>query len=416
MSTAVVTRLLWAHVVSLAGTQVSRVAIPVLAIQMLDAGPGDMGLLRSIGALGLTLAFVASGMVVERLRHRRIMIAADLGQALLLSVIVALYVAGQLTLGWLVVVMFGLGVHSAFFQTAQFAYVPSVVERSELLHVNGRFEATRSLAEVAGPGISGLVLAVVSAPFAIVVDTLSFLISAALLRSIRRPDPVPARRLDASPGFLANALAGFRSIRADPILRSLAASATTWIFFESMLQAQLILYIERTLGLGTLALGIILAGEGFGALAGAASATRLVARLGLGRTLVTNALRGGIATLLIPCAAGPAWLLIVTLGFAEVMRGFGRPVFNICSSSIQQAVVPAGLRARVNAAMRLRFSLAAIAGPMVAVGFDLPVRALVAIACGGLVTSVLWLLRPEIRSLRDVASLPTPSTRNEIKP
>ncbi|MEJ7597745.1 MAG: MFS transporter [Kofleriaceae bacterium] len=402
----VVVTLLWAHIVSLAGTQVSRVAIPVLAIQLLGAGPAEMGALRSVGALGLTLAFVVSGVVVDRLRPRHVMIAADLGQAALLCVIVALCVAGLLSFGWLLGVMFGLGIHSAFFHTAQFAYVPAVVERSELLHVNGRFEATRSIAEIAGPGISGLVLAAISPPFAIVVDAASFVVSAVLLRSIQSPDKLPdPPRPPARPRFLTTALAGFRTVRAQPILRSLAASATTWIFFESMLQAQLILYIERTLGLGLLALGIILAGEGIGALAGAASASRLVARFGLGRTLVTNALRGGAATLLIPFASGPAWLVIGTLVFAEVMRGFGRPVFNICSSAIQQVVVPPSLRARVNAAMRLRFSVAAIAGPIAGVGFDLPVRALVAIACAGLLVSVCWLLRAEIRSLRDVTSL-----------
>jgi Na+/melibiose symporter-like transporter len=234
---------------------------------------------------------------------------------------------------------------------AQQSFLPSLVPRRQLPAANSRLEASRSFNGIVGPGLGGVLVQVLTAPVAILVDSASFFVSAALLRSLRTAEPAPLPDRD-RPRMRSQIAEGLRIVLGHRLLRPLMSCGMTHNFFRRMFEAIFVLYLVNELGLDPIVLGIVVAAGGPGALLGAVAAVPIARRIGVGPTIVWAQVLTGVACLATPLAGGPIWLVVAVLATGEFLLGLARTAFNITQLSLRQAITPDRLQGRVNATMR----------------------------------------------------------------
>jgi hypothetical protein len=222
-------RLFAAQTVSLFGSEITLIALPLTAVLILGASPAQMGLLAAVGKVPYILVGLLAGVWVDRLRCRSVLVAAYLGRAVLLGSIPIAAAFGALRMEHLFVVAFLAGILTVFFDVAYQSYLPELVERDEMAEGNGKLEASKSVAEMAGPILGSGLLQVAAAPFAIGVDALSFVVSGLFLRSIRTSAEPKLRPLRSS--VLGDVLQGIRLVVHHPLLRPIAACSATMNLF-----------------------------------------------------------------------------------------------------------------------------------------------------------------------------------------
>jgi MFS family permease len=344
--------LLWAgQTVSVLGSQFSTVALPLTAVLLLQMTALQMGLLQAARTLPALALLLFAGVWVDRVRRRPILIAADVGRAALLGLIPALHLAGLLRAEYLLAIALGAGALTVLFDTAYGAYVPSVVARSRLTDANGKLVSSSQAAGVVGPNLAGAAVTLLSAPVAVVVDALSFVLSAVLLWRIRTSEPPPAR--GARRPLWTEAAEGMRFVVGDRFLRTVIAAMAFNNLAGSMYGAVYVLYVVDELGLPPTVLGFLLGAVGVGALGGSLVAHGLVRRLGLGRVML---LAGGLATLgfaAVPLAGAYADAAVPLLLTGQLLQPFGFGCAIVAIQSLAQAVTPNGLQGRVGATRRL---------------------------------------------------------------
>lgn len=346
---------LWtAETISQFGTQVSLLAIPLIAATVLRVEPFEFGLLATLEFLPFILLSLPAGVWVDRLRRRPILILADVGRAVALASIPVAVLFDALTIWQLYLVGFSIGCMTVFFDVAYQSYLPALVEREDLVEGNSKLEISRSAAQIAGPGVSGFLIGLVTAPIAIVVDSVSFLLSAAFLVFIRRPEPAPARPAVAAgakgPGMRKEIAEGLRYVGGNRYLRSISATTALSNLFGNVAMSILLLYLVRELGFTAELLGITFSLGSIGFLVGALSANRLAARFGVGPTIVGSAMLFGPA--LLPIALAPPDVALPFVAAAGFIGGLGGAVYNINQVSFRQAITPERMQGRMNATMR----------------------------------------------------------------
>jgi MFS family permease len=344
-----------AATISLFGSQVSMIAIPAIAILTLGVSTFEASLLFFFEMLPFILFTLPAGVWVDRLRRRPILIAGDVGRALALATIPIAYAAGALTVWQLYAVGFTTGILTVFFDVADQSYLPSLVDADQLVDGNSKLQISMSAAQITGQGIGGAIIGLVTAPFAVLVDALSFVGSAALIFAIRKPENPPERRTEAGavarPGMRREIAEGLRYVLGNRYLRSIAACTGSSNFFSSMVFAVFFVYAYRVLGLSPLTLGIVFGIGNIGFLIGSFAAGRIPRWLGVGRTIVLSSLLGGLAT--VPIALAPASeLAIPFLVVSQLAAGFGQVVYNVNQVSLRQAITPERIQGRMNATMR----------------------------------------------------------------
>jgi predicted MFS family arabinose efflux permease len=379
--------------------------MPLAAVLVLGASPFQMGILNGAGAAGVLFFGLFAGAWADRLRRRPILIAADLGRAVLLGSIPLAAAFGRLSLGHLVAVSAAAGVLTVAFEVAHQAYLPSLVEREKLLDGNSKLALSGALAEVAGPGLAGVLVERIGAPMAILFDAVSFLCSAVFLGRIRKPEPPPVR---GAPPHLGREIAeGLRSAWRDPLLRALAGRTLAAAFFLGIPGSLYFLFAVRELRLSPALLGGVIAVGGAGSLAGAVVAERLGRRFGTGRTLIGSALAIGAASLIVPLAHGSVaacWAFLAAAQLGDVAW----PVYTVHETSLRQAVAPDHMLGRVNSAMHLLFWGALPAGALAggALAEAVGMREALFIGALGVLLSSMWLVFSPVRRLR---ALPLPA-------
>jgi MFS family permease len=392
---------LWtSQTVSQLGSRISREGIPLTALLVLHAGAARMGLLYALGGAAVLVFGLVAGVWVDRVRRRPILIAADLGRAVVLASIPAAALAGTLGMGQLYAVAAAAGVLTVFFDVAYQSYLPALVERGQILAGNSKLALSSSLAEIAGPGLTGFLVQLITAPIAILFDAVSFVISAVLMVGIRRREP-PPERLPAA-HLLAEALAGLRWIFADPVLRAIGLrSATAWVF-HGFLGSLYMLYAIDVLHLSTAVLGLVIATGGAGAMAGAYLAPRIERRFPLGPTFVATSAIHGLTTFLIPLAAAVPALAIALLVTSQLAGDSVFMIYTINELSLRQRVVPSSVLGRVSAGMQLLARGILPIGALLGGGIGARAGVVTAlyVAAGGLLLSTLWLLASPLRRLR----------------
>jgi MFS family permease len=344
---------LWTgQTISQFGSQVSQLAIPLTGALALNASPAQMGLLGAFEFAPFLVLSLFAGVWVDRMRRRPILIIADVGRAVLLGSIPVAALLGILRIEQLYVVGLLAGVLTVFFDVAYQSYLPVLVTREHLVEGNSKLEVSRSVAQIAGPGIAGALVQLITAPMAVVVDALSFVASVVSLLFIHAPEPEPVRHDGKAGSMWAELREGLAVVLGNPLLRSIAGCTATSNLFGNAMQAIYVLYVTRELGLQPAVIGLIFAVMGPGALLGALLAGGLAKRLGLGTTIVGAIAVMGVSNLLVPLAGGPTFVLIGILMLAAFLAGVCNPVYNVNQVSLRQAITPDRVQGRMNASMR----------------------------------------------------------------
>jgi MFS family permease len=354
---------LWAaSTVSSFGSFVTRIALPFVAIETLRAGPIEVSILRSVELIAALLVGFVAGAWVDRLRRRPVMIWADLGRAALLGSIPLAALGGWLTLAHLLVVAALASVLTTFFDVADNAYLPSIVERADLVRANGALAATSAAVEFAAFGVAGFLVRLLTAPVAIAVDAVSFLASAGLLGTIRRREPPPPPAADREP-IVAEIRAGLAVVTRDPVLRGLLWGTMGLAAMWGVFGAVWLLFANGTLGLDAGVIGVVAALGGAGSLMGALLAERTAGRYGLGRLIVLSLLFAAVGNLLIPLApAGAPLLAIAFLVGQQLIGDTAVTIFDVTEVSLRQARVADRSLGRVNATVGVLMVLAQLGG------------------------------------------------------
>ena len=395
-------RKLWiGQAISQIGSNITGVGLPLTAVLVLKASPLQMGFLSGVGAAAVLIFGLFAGAWVDRLHRRPILIAADLGRAVVLGIIPLAAMLHRLTIGDLYLVAVGSSILTVLFDVSYQAYLPSLIARENILTGNSRLALTESIAQIAGPGLAGILVQLLTAPMAMLFDAASFVCSASSVWLIRKPEPLPTRTLE--PHIGREISEGLVASWRDPLLRALAGRTASSAFFLGFGSSLYFLFAMRELGLTAALLGIIIAIGGTSGLFGAFLAEWLVRRFGFGRTFIGSAMAIGMAMLLIPLAHGSvaacsAFLIAAQLG------DLAWPVYTISERSLRQAITPNHLLGRVNSSMHLLFHgvlpLGALAGGAIAQAVGM--RRALLIGAIGVLLSTMWLVFSPVRRLREL--------------
>ncbi|HEY2072541.1 MAG TPA: MFS transporter, partial [Gaiellaceae bacterium] len=399
---------MWAgQSISEVGSQVSQLAIPWLAAVGLHASPIQFSLLGVLGFLPFILFALPAGVWVDRLRRRQILIVGDASRAVLLALIPILWATGVLQIWHLLVLQFVIGIFTVFFDVAYQSYLPALIEREHLVDGNSKLQLTVSVAQVAGPSISGGLIAAVTAPYAIVADAVSFVVSTVFMVRMRHRESVPERAVgEAHPKMWPQVKEGLQWVVGNRYLRAIAGCTGTSNFFGQILFAVFVLYAVRVLHLSSLVLGTVFAVGSIGSIAGALMADRLRKRLGVGPAIVTYAIVFSAAGVLFPLAPRSHPVPFLIAGMA--IFGFASVAYNITQVSLRQAITPERLQGRMNAAMRWIVWGTIPLGTLVggAIGQTIGLRAALWVGAVGSIPVFLWVLLSPVRS---ITTMPEPA-------
>lgn len=388
------TKLWTGQTVSIFGSLITRTALPFAAILTLHASPIELGLLTAADVAPGILAGLIAGAWIDRLRRRPLMIASDLGRALLLASIPLAYLLGVLHITQLYLVALLAGTLTTVFEVAYLAYLPSVVGRQQLLEGNSRLAASASVAESASFGLGGWLVQLFSAPLAIAIDAVSFLWSAASLALIRAPEPPPLPEGERQ-GMRREIGEGLRLVLHDRPLRVLAGSAALLTLSMGIGSALFMLYVTRNLGFEPGVLGMIFAVGGVSSLLAAALTPRLTARLGETRAMAVGLALTALGSLLVVLAPGATILGVAFLVGQQLVGDSGATLFLVNNKSLVQAAAPDRLLGRVTATVRFGTVVTMLAGSLAGglLGELLGVRAAYALSPLVTLTAAIWLAR-----------------------
>lgn len=400
-------RKLWlALSISLMGSEITVLALPLIAALTLDVSAFEMGALAAAGQLPFLLCSLPAGVLLDRIPRRPALIATDVCSALLLVSVPLSVPFGGPSYLQLCVVAFGIGTCTVVSEVAHYAYVPTLVGREHLTESNSRLQVSHSASAAAGPGLGGMLVQLLSGPLACLVDAVSFAVSAVLLRSIRKPEVPPGK--EAVEQSLRQALMeGLRTLFKHRFLRPIILEGAVAVFFESGLLSIYVLYATRELGLSPFAIGLVFAAGGVGALPGALLAQWAGRRFGIGRAIIGGWFLAGLALLLVPLAGGPFLLVAAVLAAGKALGALTDTVANIHQWTLRQAVTPDHLAGRVTASQRFIVYGAGSIGALVggALGSAIGLRpALFFCAVGCLVAPLIALFSP-LRHLREQPSI-----------
>ncbi|MEW1865848.1 MFS transporter [Streptomyces sp. NPDC088194] len=403
--------LLWSgQTVSEVGSQVSVLALPLVAVVLLKATAFQVGLLSVAQTSAYLLVALPAGAVVDRVAKRRLMIGCDLALCAVIASVPLGHAFGTLTLAQLYGVAFVAGVLSVFFSIAYQSYLPTLLEADQLMSGNGKLAATQSAAQIAGPGLGAGLVALVGAAGAMTADALSFAVSAASLSAIRGREPRRPRAAAGTPRptLRAQIGAGLAHVARDPVLRHSLAFTGTANFFVIMVETLGPVYLIRTLHLGSSLVGLLLALGAVGGVAGGVAAKGLARKVGSARVSWLAMTVMSLPGLLIPLT-GRGWRVLL-FGAGWISWTFSSTVSSISLTSYRQAACPPDLLGRVSAAARWinwgTLPLGGLAGGALAT--SLGVRPTLWLAVIGGCCAGLWLFFSPLRGMRDLP-LPGPT-------
>ncbi|HEY0260468.1 MAG TPA: MFS transporter [Lacisediminihabitans sp.] len=342
---------LWSgQTASAIGSQLSNLAIPVLAVSVLSASSFQVGLLGAVETAAFLVIGLPAGAWVDRWLKRRVMLFADLTRAIVLLAIPVLWFAGILNI-WQLIVVAGLaGAATVFFEVAYQSYIPVLVPAGALAEANSRLETTQQLARVGGPAISGALLAVVRPAILIAGDALSYLLSFVVLSTIR-DEEVRAARAERRP-LVAEIREGMAFVLNEPLLRRIVLCTAVGNFFSTLTTTMLPVLVLRELHVGVAAWGVALSVGAVGGLLGALFSARIARRIGEGTVIPLSALGLGLGLLLLGLMPLAPHAAVPILVIAEFLVSFTVLIYNIAQVTFRQRICPRPLLGRMNASIR----------------------------------------------------------------
>jgi MFS family permease len=342
-------RLFWASdTVSMTGSYVSAVAVPLLALNVLHASNTEFGFLRASSWLPYLLFGLVAGVLVDRCRRKPILVGADLARFGLMGLIPLLAAFGRLTIPVLIGIMLVVGTLSLAYDAAHQSFLPRLVPKGLLTAANARLHQTDSSAQMVGPALAGALVQLVGAATAVVVDAVSFLLSGLLLARVRVDEPVERPE---SRNLRQELREGLSWVYGHRILAAMAITGHVWFFFNAVVATALPLYLQRVLHVDPFVFGLMVAVPGVGGVLGALLSTRIGRRFGAGPTIVAGHWLTPLGYLLIPLG-GNGLVGLVLVGAAQFVFGFSIGMESPVEMSYRQSVTPDSLLGRTNATMR----------------------------------------------------------------
>jgi Na+/melibiose symporter-like transporter len=402
---------LWGgQTVSVFGSFVTGVVLPIVAVVTLGATQQEVALLYIAQAVPALILGLAAGALADRMRRRPLLIAADVGRALALLAVPVAAALGALSLGLLYAVAVVTSALTTIFDTAYPAYLASLVSEERLLEGNAKLSASMSVAEVAGFGIAGALAQALTAPLAVLVDAATYVVSVVSLASIRAPEPHP-QPVASRPGprqFARDVVEGLELTWAHAARRAITGAQAIQALCGSLLETALVIFILRDLRLSPTLMGVSFAVGGVAAFVGAALAQRLTARFGL-----TGALRRGLWVyralgILIPLAGGPAWLAFALITLPQAGDA-AYAVYDISATTTLQVVTPSGALGRVVASGKVLASAGSLLGLALGAtaGAAMGARATLLVAMVGALLAPLLLSLTPIQHVQPAVCAPT---------
>lgn len=394
--------LLWGgETVSQVGSQVSQLALPLVAVTTLHATVFQVGLLEAASTLAFLLVGLPAGAWVDRLRRRPVLIAADIGRMVCFGSIPVTAALDQLSMVQLYVVALVGGVLTVFFDVAYMSYLPALVGRDRLVESNARLQTSESLAQVAGPSVAGWLVQVVGGPYAVAVDAGSFAVSAGAVGAIRLAETAPTRAGRGKGGLRREIGEGLRFLLRHPILRAIAGTTSTSNLFGNIAMAVSVVFLVRSVHLRSGEIGLLFAAGAVGGVVGALSATSLADKVGGARVTIAGIAVGGVGGLLLPLTRGGAGAGFFAAGMFLI--SFGAVVYNVNQVSFRQRLCPPELLGRMNASMRFvvwgTLPIGNVLGG--ALGTAIGTRSTLWVGGAGSFLALVWLLASPLRGARD---------------
>jgi len=344
--------------VSLFGDEVSTLALPLVAITTLHASAGEMGVLAATGRAPIVVVGLLAGVWVDRVRRRPLLVGADLGRALLLGSIPVAASLSLLTLPVLYAVSSAVATLGLLHGVASGSYLPALVARTALVDGNSKLVQSRSVAGVAGPGLAGVAIQLLTAPGALVLDAWSFVVSAICICLIGQRElptavlPVPPVGKTQTPrpqrpGVWHDIGEGLRMVWKDGLQRAPAGAIATYNLFFNVIATVYVLYLTRDLGIGPAALSVVLALYAVGRLGGSLVAARVGRYFGMGPVMVVGIAAAGATNLVgaitLHVTETPVTVFAVVAA-VSLLRGVTGPLYGINQLSLQQAITPDQIR------------------------------------------------------------------------
>jgi len=407
----------WAgRTVSLFGDEVSTLALPLVAITTLYASAGEMGVLAATGRAPIVVVGLLAGVWVDRVRRRPLLVGADLGRALLLGSIPVAASLSLLTLPVLYAVSSAVATLGLLHGVASGSYLPALVARTALVDGNSKLVQSRSVAGVAGPGLAGVAIQLLTAPGALVLDAWSFVVSAICICLIGQrelpttlPPAPPGGKTQPQPrpGVWHDIGEGLRAVWKDRFQRAPAGAIATYNLFFNVIATVYVLYLTRELGMGPAALSVLLALYAVGGLGGSLVAARVGRNIGVGPVMVVGIAASGaknlVGAITLHVAETPATAFAVVAA-VSLLRGVMGPFYGINQLSLQQAITPDQIRGRVNATIQFVVGctglLDALAGGVL--GEAIGLLPAITVGAAGTLLAVPWLFFSELRRLREL--------------
>jgi MFS family permease len=403
--------LLFGQATSQLGTQVSGVAIPLLAVLTLEASALEVGIVSASSTVAFALIGLPAGAWLDRWRRRPILVASDVVRSILLATIPLAALFGVLTITQLVMVSLLTGFARVFFDVGMQSYIPSVTGRDKVLAGNSSVEMARASGQVVGPGLGGALVSLIGAASVVLIQAVTFAISAASLLAIRAREPVIPTQAG-RPRLWGQIREGLSFVARNRIFRATAICSGASNFSFAVASAVNFIFMSRTLGLSPTAIGLIIAAGSVTVIAGAAFTPKLSERLGSARIMWLSLLVAGPITLLGPLAQ-PGWLVVLIV--VSIAAGeFGQIIYAITNVSLRQRLCPERMLGRVNATMRFLimglFPIGAVVGGVLGELFG--ARETLWISGGIMLLSPLPVYLA-LRSVRDVEEIPPWETEDE---
>lgn len=396
---------LWlGQTISLLGTQITRLALPLTAVLVLHATPGEMSLLTALQFAPFLLFGLVAGVWIDRWKRRPILITTEIGRLVLLALVPIAAWWGLLRIEYLYVISFSIGLLTVFFDVAYQAFLPTLIDRDQLVEGNSKLTFSDAGARIVGTGLGGVLIQWLTAPIAILFDALSYLISAVLISCIRvQETTIVTDRSQRN--LFQDMIEGLTFIWRERSLRTIAGAGSTLNIGESVVLTFFVLYLSQDRTIGPAALSFVVIAGSVGSLIGTLVSQKIVQRFGLTITLISALIAISAGRLLLPLAFGPQLLLLAMLFLSQLVSGIGGVVYNVAQISMRQAITPHQLQGRMTASLRFlmwgALSVGALLGGQIGELFGLQFTLILG-SLGGLLASV-WLIASPIQTPQDAS-------------
>ncbi|MEV4707836.1 MFS transporter [Actinoplanes sp. NPDC049316] len=394
------------------GSAIGGVALPLTALAVLDATPFEMGLIAAAGFAAWIVIGLPAGVIVQRLPLRGAQVGADLARAAAVGSVPLAWWWGHLTVAHLVVTALIVSFANVIFDVANMTFLPEIVDREQLQSRNSLTSGTHAATQLGGPSLGGLAVQAFGAVPTMLVDAVSYLVSAVLLRTL------PARRVvkpDRWPPVGEMIREGFGYVVRHPAMGPGMWAATAVNFVCGAQLALYPLYLVRELHTAPGLVGVLLAADGVGSLIGAAVTTRFTDSVGTARAMVLSGFASSAGALLVPWGSGLGAYAAFVAG--NLVFSIGVVVLSVTTRTYRQVASPPELLSRVMATVRFVSWGAIPVGGLVAGALAGPLGARWTLLVLGAVTvcaPAAWLLSP-VRGLRDLTDVDVPGREASVR-